>query len=50
MPINRRTVIKGALATSENPRARDAAPQSFYDNRYLQELEAAGFFRSLAGR
>ncbi|HZU07268.1 MAG TPA: ABC transporter substrate-binding protein [Chloroflexota bacterium] len=50
IPWVREEIIRGALATSENPRARDAAPQTFYDNRYLQELEASGFFRELHGR
>jgi ABC-type nitrate/sulfonate/bicarbonate transport system substrate-binding protein len=50
IPWVRDDIVRGALATSENPAARDANPQSFYDNRYLQELEAAGFFRTLYGR
>jgi NitT/TauT family transport system substrate-binding protein len=50
VPWMREEIVKGALATSENPQARTANPQGFYDNRYLQELEAAGFFRTLQAR
>ncbi len=50
IPWVRDDIVRGALATSDNPAARDANPQSFYDNRYLQELEAAGFFRTVYGR
>src|SRR5207248_10483955 len=32
MPLVKEEIVRGALATSENPRARDAAPQGFYDN------------------
>ena len=49
VPWVREEIVRGALDTSENPRARDATPASFYDNRFLQELEAAGFFRQLYG-
>jgi len=50
VPWVREDIVRGALATSDNPAARDANPQTFYDNRYLQELEAAGYFRTLYGR
>ncbi len=50
VPLVKEEIVRGALATSENPRARDAAPTTFYDNRYVQELEAAGVFRTAAGR
>jgi NitT/TauT family transport system substrate-binding protein len=42
VPLVKEAIVRGALATSENPRARDATPQTFYDNRYVQELEAGG--------
>jgi len=38
-----------ALA-DQNPRARTANPQDFYTNRYIDELEQAGFMRELAAR
>jgi NitT/TauT family transport system substrate-binding protein len=50
VPWVREEIVRGALATSENPRAREVSPQPFYDNRFLQELEAEGFFRTLYGR
>lgn len=41
--------ILGALA-DQNPRARGANPQDFYTNRFVDELEQAGFMRELAVR
>ena len=38
-----------ALA-DQNPKARGARPQDFYTNRYIDELEQAGFMRELAAR
>jgi NitT/TauT family transport system substrate-binding protein len=34
----------------QTPRARDANPQDFYTNRFIDELEQAGFMRELATR
>jgi NitT/TauT family transport system substrate-binding protein len=50
VPLVKDEIVRGALATSDNPRAREAAPGTFYDNRYVQELEAAGVGRAPAGR
>ncbi len=33
-----------------NPKAKTAKPESFYDDRYVKELEAAGFFKQLWGK
>ena len=38
-----------ALA-DQNPKARGANPQDFYTNRFIDELEQAGFMRELAAR
>jgi NitT/TauT family transport system substrate-binding protein len=32
----------------ENPRAREASPRDFYDDRYVRELDESGYIRSLA--
>jgi ABC-type nitrate/sulfonate/bicarbonate transport system substrate-binding protein len=50
VPWVREEIMRGAQATSENPQARDATTRTFYDNRYLQELETAGVFRDLYSR
>lgn len=50
LPLVKEEIVRGALATSENPRAREVAPASFYDNRYVQELAAAGVGSAPAGR
>jgi ABC-type nitrate/sulfonate/bicarbonate transport system substrate-binding protein len=50
VPLVKDEIVRGALATSENPRAREAAPQTFYDNRYVQELASAGISPATGGR
>jgi NitT/TauT family transport system substrate-binding protein len=50
IPLVREEVVRGAMETSDHPQARTAPPQQFYDNRFVQELEAAGFYRQLYGR
>jgi NitT/TauT family transport system substrate-binding protein len=50
VPLVKEAIIRGALATSDNPRAREANPTDFYDNGYVQELEAAGMFGTATGR
>ncbi|MBI3079417.1 MAG: ABC transporter substrate-binding protein [Deltaproteobacteria bacterium] len=34
----------------KNPKARTAKPEEFYDNRYVKELETAGFYKQLWGK
>ena len=46
----RRHRTRGARHLRQSGGPCDAAPQTFYNNGYLQDLEAAGFFRAGAGR
>lgn len=50
IPLVREEVVRGSMETSDHPQARTTPPQQFYDNRFVQELEAAGFYRQLWGR
>lgn len=50
IPLIREEVVRGAMETSDNPLVQTTPPQEFYDNRFVQELETAGFYRQLWGR
>ena len=41
--------ISAALSVTDHPKAASANPKDFYDNRFLQELESAGFVKELYG-
>jgi NitT/TauT family transport system substrate-binding protein len=49
VPLVREEVVRGSMETSDHPLARTTPPQEFYDNRFVQELETAGFYRQLWG-
>ena len=34
-------------AAIRNPKAKQARPESFYDDRFVKELDAAGFYKQL---
>jgi hypothetical protein len=52
IPYNTREGIQEVLnqAADRNPKAKSARPEEFYDDRYVKELETAGFYRQLWGR
>jgi ABC-type nitrate/sulfonate/bicarbonate transport system substrate-binding protein len=52
IPYNSREGIQEVLnqISSRNPKAKAAKPESFYDDRYVKELEAADFYRQLWGK
>ena len=37
-------------AAARNPRAKTANPDVFYDDRFVKELEGAGFYKQLWGK
>ena len=39
--------IRSALSVTDHPKAASANPKDFYDNRFLNELESAGFVKEL---
>ncbi|MSP38457.1 MAG: ABC transporter substrate-binding protein [Deltaproteobacteria bacterium] len=49
IPYNTREGVVEILnqAAPRNPKAKDAKPESFYDDRFVKELEAQGFYRQL---
>lgn len=52
IPYNTREGIEEVLrqVAARNPKAKTANPEGFYDDRFVKELEAAGFFKQLWGK
>ena len=52
VPYNTREGIQKLLnqVSARNPKAKSANPESFYDDRFVKELEAAGFYKQLWGK
>jgi ABC-type nitrate/sulfonate/bicarbonate transport system substrate-binding protein len=49
IPYNTREGIQEVLnqVAARNPKAKDAKPESFYDDRYVKELDDQGFYKKL---
>jgi hypothetical protein len=49
IPYNTREGVQEVLnqAIPRNPKAKDAKPESFYDDRFVKELEAQGLYKQL---
>jgi NitT/TauT family transport system substrate-binding protein len=49
IPYNTREGIQEVLnqIAARNPKAKDARPESFYDDRFVKELDNQGFFKQL---
>lgn len=49
IPYNTREGIQEVLnqAAARNPKARDAKPEAFYDDRFVKELDSQGFYKQL---
>ena len=52
VPYNTREGIQEVLnqAAEKNPKAKEARPETFYDDRFIKELESAGFYKQLWGK
>ncbi len=52
IPYNSREGIQEVLnqAAARNPKAKTASPDSFYDDRFIKELETSGFYKQLWGK
>jgi ABC-type nitrate/sulfonate/bicarbonate transport system substrate-binding protein len=52
VPYNTREGIQEVLnqAAAKNPKAKDARAENFYDDRFVKELESAGFYKQLWGK
>lgn len=49
IPYNTREGVQEVLnqAALRNPKAKDAKPESFYDDRFVKELDSQGFYKQL---
>ena len=49
IPYNSREGVQEVLnqAAVRNPKAKDARPENFYDDRFVKELDAQGFYKQL---
>src|SRR4026207_798087 len=49
IPYNTREGIQEVLnqAAARNPKAKDAKPEAFYDDRFVKELDGQGFYKQL---
>jgi ABC-type nitrate/sulfonate/bicarbonate transport system substrate-binding protein len=52
IPYNTREGIQEILnqLSATNPKAKSAKPESFYDDRFVKELDASGFYKQLWGK
>jgi NitT/TauT family transport system substrate-binding protein len=52
IPYNTREGVQEVLnqIAARNPKAKGLAPESFYDDRFVKELEASGFYKQLWGK
>jgi hypothetical protein len=47
---HRREAVQAVLDAAKNPKAQQVKPEDFYDNSFIQKLEASGFINSLYAR
>ena len=50
VPSMSRDAVKAVLEVAKSPRAQKAKPEDFYDNSFVQKLDASGFINSLYAR
>ena len=50
LPLITKEEVQAVLEVAKNPRAAQVKPEDFFDNSFLQKLEASGFINSLYAR
>lgn len=50
VPLMTKEAVQAVLDASKNPKAQQVKPEDFYDNSFVQKLEASGFINSLYAR
>jgi len=50
VPVMTREAVKAVLDVAKSPRAQQVRPEDFYDNSFLQKIEASGWINSLYSR
>jgi ABC-type nitrate/sulfonate/bicarbonate transport system substrate-binding protein len=50
VPLMTREEVRAVLEVAKSPKAQQIKPEDFYDNSFLQKLDASGFINSLYAR
>ncbi|HEY7217275.1 MAG TPA: ABC transporter substrate-binding protein [Candidatus Binatia bacterium] len=50
VPLMTKEAVQAVLDVAKNPRAQQVKPEDFYDNSFIQKLDASGFINSLYAR
>jgi ABC-type nitrate/sulfonate/bicarbonate transport system substrate-binding protein len=50
LPLMTKEQVQAVLEVAKSPKAAQAKPEDFFDNSFLQKLEASGFINSLYAR
>ena len=50
VPLMTNEAVQAVLDVAKNPKAQQVKPEDFYDNSFIQKLEASGFINSLYAR
>jgi ABC-type nitrate/sulfonate/bicarbonate transport system substrate-binding protein len=50
VPLMTREEVKAVLDVAKSPKAQQVKPEDFYDNSFVQKLDASGFINSLYAR
>src|SRR4029453_3493733 len=50
VPLMTKEEVQAVLEVAKSPKAAQAKPEDFFDNSFLQKLEASGFINSLYAR
>lgn len=50
LPLMTKEEVQAVLEVAKNPKAAQVKPEDFFDNSFLQKLEASGFINSLYAR
>jgi NitT/TauT family transport system substrate-binding protein len=50
VPLMTKEAVQAVLDVAKNPRAQQARAEDFYDNSFIQKLDASGFINSLYAR
>jgi ABC-type nitrate/sulfonate/bicarbonate transport system substrate-binding protein len=50
VPLMTKEEVKAVLDVAKSPRAQQVRPEDFYDNSFVQKLEASGFINALYTR
>jgi hypothetical protein len=50
VPLMTREAVQAVLDVAKSPKAQQVKPEDFYDNSFIEKLDASGFINSLYPR